>query len=87
MNQRESSRKDFISHETAEDIQLGCLQRIADATEKMASNYQKMQTDIELYKRWYNEKRAIIATRDKTISNMRGQITKLKNKLKVLNEK
>jgi hypothetical protein len=64
-----------------DDLNTSALMRIADATEKMASNYQKMENDLAMYKRWYKEKSETVNNRDKSISNLRGQITKLKNKL------
>mgnify|MGYP000706361046 FL=1 len=82
--QREQSKKDWESRDTSEDLQLGCLQRIADATEKMASNYQRMENDLAMYKRWYKEKCETVNNRDRSISNLRGQITKLKKKLSVI---
>ena len=45
--QREQSKKDWESRDTSEDLQLGCLQRIADASEKMASNYTQLQKDLD----------------------------------------
>lgn len=82
--QREQSKKDWESRDTSEDLQLGCLQRIADATEKMASNYQRMENDLAMYKRWYKEKCETVNNRDRSISSLRGQITKLKKKLSVI---
>lgn len=82
--QREQSKKDWESRDTSEDLQLGCLQRIADATEKMASNYQRMEKDLAMYKRWYKEKCETVNNRDRSISSLRGQITKLKKKLSVI---
>ena len=82
--QREQSKKDWESRDTSEDLQLGCLQRIADATEKMASNYQRMENDLAMYKRWYKEKCETVNNRDRSISNLSGQITKLKKKLSVI---
>lgn len=64
--------------ETTEAIQVGCLQRIADATEKMAGNYVKMETDLAMYKRWYYEKMETVAKLHRKISAYQGVITKLK---------
>lgn len=60
------------------NIQLGCLMRIADASEKMASNYTQLQNDRDLYKRWYNEERDAKEKLYRTIKALRGVITKLK---------
>lgn len=62
-----------------DEINCGSLQRIADAAESMARNYLQLQADVTLYKRWYEESQKQIAGRDRTISALRGQITKLKN--------
>ena len=64
-----------------EDLNTSALMRIADATEKMASSYQKMENDLAMYKRWYNDRCESVNNRDKSISNLRGQITKLKKKI------
>lgn len=38
-----------------DQLKLGCLQRITDATELIAKNYQQLITDRDNYKRWYEE--------------------------------
>ena len=67
---------------TLNDVKTSALMRIADATEKMASNYQRMERDLADYKRWNDEYKQSIFARDRSIAALRGQITKLKNKLK-----
>lgn len=37
------------------NIQLGCLQRIANATEAMSKNYVQLQSDKEYYEKRYRE--------------------------------
>jgi hypothetical protein len=66
-----------------ENIKLGCLMRIADASEKMASNYTQLQNDRDCYKRWYNEEREAKEKLNRTIKALRGVITKLKRAGKV----
>lgn len=66
---------------TLEDLSLSAIMRIADATEVMASNYVKLQNDLDSYKRWYEQRGEMITSRDRTISALRGQITKLKKRL------
>ena len=83
-NQREQSKKDWESRDTSEDLQLGCLQRIADASEKMASNYTQLQKDLDYYKNGYKVRWEIIEKKNKSISALRGQITKLKNKIALI---
>jgi hypothetical protein len=66
-----------------DDLNTSALMRIADATEKMAANYTKLQNDLEMYKRWYKDKCDSVHRRDRSISNLRGQITKLKKKITI----
>ena len=78
MNQRDASRQNFTSDNSVEDINSGCLQRIADATEKMAQNYTSLQNDRDFYKRCWEE---TSRTRDKLyrrISALKGVITRMK---------
>lgn len=78
---REISRQNFEFRENnIYDVQLGCLQRIADATEKMAANYVKMENDLAMYKRWYDNEHELSLKKERSISALKGQITKLKNK-------
>jgi len=65
---------------TFDEINCGSLQRIADATEAMARNFLQLQADMDFYKRQYGIAQEKIAKRDRTISALRGQITKLKAK-------
>lgn len=60
------------------NIQLGALMRIADATEKMASNYTTLQNDLAFYKRRFNEERAANERMARRISSLQGWITRLK---------
>jgi len=80
---REESRRDWTSKTTTEDINCGSLQRIADATEKMALRYTELIDKAARLEKNNDLLRGYIEGRDKTISNMRGQITKLKKKLAV----
>lgn len=85
---KEASRANFgIQHGdssaatfTNEQINIGSLQRIADATEVMAKNYIELQRELEKYKRWYQEEVQRVSHRDKIIAGLRGHITKLKKK-------
>lgn len=80
---KEQSRIDYeipAGHKTAscEQINTGCLQRIADATELMASNYISLQRDLETYKRWYKEQRESNNRMARRISALQGVITRMK---------
>ncbi len=64
-----------------QDLEFGCMLRIADATEAMAKNHIALMEDRDRYKLWYDEKRKQLARRDATIRSLRGHITRLKRKL------
>jgi hypothetical protein len=55
-NFRELSKKNWLPKDkerspTDEELKTGCLQRIADAAELMATNFLKLQSDNEYYKK------------------------------------
>lgn len=58
---REESRGEWYNTQqdkpTCEQINVGSLQRIADAAEKMAQNYTSLIEELDRYKRWYEEER------------------------------
>lgn len=60
------------------NIQLGCLQRIADAVEKMASSYDAMREDRDRYKRWYEDEQAATGRLCRSNAALRGHIKRLK---------
>ena len=64
-----------------DELKLGALLRIADATEVMAHEYQKLINDRDLYKRWYNEARGSRDRLERSNAALRGQITKLRKRL------
>lgn len=80
MNQREASKQNWNSTNTVMDINSGSLQRIADATEKMASSYDNLRNDRDLYKKWYEEGNENRNKLERKISALRGVITKLKKR-------
>jgi hypothetical protein len=85
-NMRESSKNNWTSDSTIEEINAGSLQRIADATEVMAQNYLSLQNDRDMYKRWYKnevEKKEML---QRKISSQKGVITKLKNKIDLIKQ-
>jgi vacuolar-type H+-ATPase catalytic subunit A/Vma1 len=78
---RQDSRIDWTPTSqpiSKEQLAVGCLQRIADAAEKMVANYDAMRKKAERYERWYKEEWARCTHRDRQISALHGQITKLK---------
>lgn len=50
---KEESRKNWFSQDPIinDDIKVGCLQRIADATEKMAQGYIQLENSRDYHKR------------------------------------
>jgi hypothetical protein len=63
-----------------EHVNAGSLQRIADALEKVSANYNYLLSEKERYKKWYEQECNNVKSRDRVISALRGQITKLKRK-------
>lgn len=83
-NYRAESRKNWHrknSEATNDDIKLGCLQRIADATEKMAQSYVALQADLAYYQKIYRDETAYRRKLERRIISLRGVITKQKNQL------
>lgn len=64
-----------------EEIQLGCLQRIADAAELMAVNYVQLQAEVQSLKRnvakLEQQRQALKASN----ASLRGVITRLRGQL------
>lgn len=68
------------------EIQTGCLQRIATASELtaeaavlMAKNFLKLQADAALYKLWYEEEQVITKKLQRSNAALRGHLKRLKN--------
>lgn len=82
-NFRKLSKNGWTGENTAGNINIGSLQRIADATEKMAADYTALQNDRDMYKRRNDDYEKKNAALHRKISALRGVITKLKqNKVK-----
>lgn len=62
-----------------EQIQLGCLLRIADSLEKMEQPYIDFLQDIEYYKEFEIENKKL----KRTIAGLKGYLNKTKKELKV----
>lgn len=83
-NLREKSKLNYNDNNNVaslEELTVGSFQRIADATEKMASNYIKMENDLKWYKDKYQQQKDEIEHLCKRISGFKGYIKRLKNKL------
>jgi hypothetical protein len=77
---KEQSRQEWYREGplTDEQLKIGAIQRIADATEAMAKNYVALQDERDRYKGWFQEERELSGRLFRRISALRGQITKLK---------
>lgn len=93
MSLKELSKKTFnqAGRTTHEEIQTGCLQRIADANEKMAvcteklcADYDQLKKDYECMRNRRDYWRDIAETKSRSLRATRGVVTRLKNKIKVI---
>jgi hypothetical protein len=84
---REASRRNWGTEKednirlNMEQINCGALLRIADATELMAKNYAQLQSDLERYKRWYNDSDERNTRLRRTNQALRGHLTRLGNQI------
>jgi len=65
-------------HPDKEDLQFGCLLRIADATELMAKNHQRLLDERDRYKIWYEQERKTNQRLLNSNAGLRGYIKRLK---------
>lgn len=87
----ESKKEWYTSDDiTTDHLQVGALLRIADAaekiaiaSEKMASNYTQCQNDRDRYYKWWQKQLDESARLGRRISALQGVITKLKKKKNV----
>ncbi len=81
---RDRSREAWGREESAslsnDDIKLGAILRIADATEKMAQRHTELIAERDRYERWYRDENSRAESMRRTISSLRGVITKLKKR-------
>lgn len=80
-NYKDESRKlwrSSMEKPSTDQIQLGCLQRIADATELMAKNHDQLVADRDRYQRWYDQQRERSLRLERSNAALRGVITKMK---------
>jgi len=85
---REKSRRNWTNdNNTNENIQLGCMLRIADASEKMAQRHTDLIDERDRLSRYYRERGERIARLERQLSAAKGQITKLKKQLAAAKEK
>lgn len=80
---RDLSKKSWIARDsTLASINAGSLQRIADATEKMAQRHTELIRERDDYERWYKAAVAREQQLERRLAAAKGQITKLRNAAK-----
>jgi hypothetical protein len=81
---RKESARDWnrgTTQPTMQDIQVGCLQRIADATELMAKRHQELVDAKRSAESSRDYWRDMASQLEFSIRSLRGQITKLKKQI------
>lgn len=91
-NFKDWSRENWVLAEgnvdpSNEQLILGCLQRIADASEVTAKNHQNLMNERDRYEKWYREERERKEALERSMRTLKGNYTRLKNKLETLQEK
>ena len=80
---KELSRENWgtdLTIPTNEQIKIGAIQRIADATELMAQRYQGIIDDRDRYKRYYENQLEQKEKLSHRIAGLQGYIKRLKKK-------
>ncbi|MEF3068106.1 hypothetical protein, partial [Pandoraea apista] len=84
-NLRDESRKTWTTNgdsaPTLEQINMGSLLRIADASEAMAKNHVQLQRDRDMYFNWYEREYEKRLKLERQINALRGVITKMKKRV------
>ncbi|WP_421977114.1 hypothetical protein [Roseivirga seohaensis] len=91
LNYRKESRKQYLTAEpqnglTMEQLNMGALLRIADATEAMAKRHTDLIDENERLKESVNYWREKAQEAERSIPALKGHITRLRNKLKNANQ-
>ena len=77
-NFKELSRKRWSGNSTVENINCGSLQRIADASELMAKNWDNLIHDRDYYKKQSDLDRVYIKKLERGNAALRGHIKRIK---------
>lgn len=83
-NLRQLSRDEYRANDdipNRDELKLGTLQRIADATELMAKRYTDLIRERDMYKQFCEDKSRYAGKLERRNAALRGQITKLRKKL------
>lgn len=78
---RDSSRGEWDTGRTREDIKVGSLQRIADACEKMCMDREKLERDYARMRKDRDKLRRELDTERRRAAAYKGVIKRLKMKL------
>lgn len=79
---KDVSRTDYTAAApTIENINAGSLQRLAAASELMARNYNTLIEEAARHKRWYEDERDRCRRHARTITALRGVITRMSRKV------
>ena len=84
-NLRELSKRGFVQNNeipSLDEIDSGSLQRIADATEAMALNYQVLIGERDRFERWWLKEQCRADRLERSNAGLRGHITRLKRATK-----
>jgi hypothetical protein len=87
LNYRAESRKEYVVNKEEglglfdNELQLGAILRIADATEKMAQNWNELTADRDWWKKRYQSMEGSYNKSCKSNAALKGHITRLKNKI------
>ena len=78
---RKESRTDYGTSEgiTTEHLMVGAVLRIADATEKMAHNYAQLLSDLNWYKKRYQQEKDKNEQLRKSVASYKGHLTRLRH--------
>lgn len=81
---KEQSRHDLrstLKNPTTDQLQLGVLQRIADATEKISQQFIDLMNERDKYKMWYETTEKENGRLYRQNSRLKANIKRLKNRI------
>ena len=81
---KDEARKDWGCTDRKPDtdeLKIGALQRIADATEVMAREYSRLIEQRNIYEEWWRKSKAYSERLERRNAALRGQITKLRKRV------
>lgn len=91
MNYREHSKGEWHRRDdqtpTLDQLKFGAIQRIADATEKMAQRHTELIAERDQFERQYNAAQNWSEIYRARLSAAKGQITKLRKKIAAMEAK